>query len=117
MKTIVSTPVPYYSPLRKPDYRHIIAFIAEENRFVFFDEIINDLVTKTGRERGSLRLYLLTTLKRMNRRGQIILSKSQTSSQVYWGLPGWLDREGCPLYSHRPKERFFNNSIRPFGIR
>lgn len=117
MKTLVSTPVPYHSPLRKPDYRHIIAFIAEENRFIFFDEIINDLVTKTGKECGWLRLYLLTTLKRMNERGQIIFARSQTSSQVYWGLPGWLDREGCPLHSHRPREGFSNNSMRPFGIK
>jgi len=117
MKTLLNIPVPYHSPLRKPDYRHIIAFIAEENRFVFSDEIINDLVTKTGKERGSLRLYLLTTLKRMNERGQIILAKSQTSSQVYWGLPGWLDREGRPLHSHRPREGFSDNSIGPFGIK
>jgi len=117
MKTLLNIPVPYHSPLRKPDYRHIIAFIAEENRFVFSDEIINDLVTKTGKERGSLRLYLLTTLKRMIKRGQIILSKSQTSSQVYWGLPGWLDREGRPLHSHRPREGFSDNSIGPFGIK
>ena len=117
MKTFAITFVPWNSPLRKPDSRHIIAFIAGENRFVVSDEIINDLVTKTGKERGSLRLYFLSTLKRMNERGQIFLVKSQTSSQVYWGLPGWLDREGRPLHSHRPREGFSDNSIRPFGIK
>lgn len=88
--------------MKIPDFRHIIAFIAEMNSFVSPEDIINNQVLKTGKSRGVVRPYVYTALNRLKNRGQISSIKESKSKLTFWGLPGWTDFNGSPLNSHEP---------------
>lgn len=95
--------------MRTPDFRHIIAFIAEKNSFVTQEEIVANQITKSGKSRGVVRPYIYTALKRLEKKGQVISIKDFGAEFTLWGLPGWIDFFGSPLYSHRP----LGSSIEP----
>ena len=87
----------------------------EENKFVHPDEIIDVLLIKTRKGKGTLRLYLFTTLNRLKKQGKIVSIK--ISNQNYWGFPNWLNIQNKPFCTHEPKA-FHSNKIfkKPFGI-
>ena len=85
-----------------PDFRHIIAFIAEKNSFLSPEDIINNQVLKTGKSRGVVRPYVYTALNRLKKRGQVSSIKNLESGLTFWGLPGWTDFNEFPLESHKP---------------
>lgn len=87
--------------MRKPDFKHIIAFIAERNSFVLPEEIITNQIDKTGKSKGIVRPYIYTTLNRLKKRGQISEIRD-FDGRILWGLPGWTDFNGFPLDSHKP---------------
>lgn len=80
------------------------------------DDIINNQVDKTGKERFLLKSYLYTALNRLKKRGCLISIKYSRNGPLLWGLPGWINEQGYSLLSHEPKYLPLSNARSQFGI-
>lgn len=93
--------------MKNANYRHIVSFIVLNNSFVDTEDIVRNQILKTGLNLGAVTLYVSSTLRRLEKRGQIVSCRAGLFGKKTWGLPNWLDVNNQPQKSHCYKKVIF----------